>query len=306
MNDEMAEVVKRLDGVGAKWLESVRISPITSVPKVLYHYTNSVGISGMLKESKIWLSDSRFVNDKTEGSHFIDLSIATVSELIKSTDSKTKKRYYESIIYFIETLDQYDSYIFSLSVRKDDLSQWRGYANEGKGFTIGFNGMELHGRSEAIDSDINFNRVEYRIDRQTETIKGTVAQLWEQFVKECSVIGADDHDELAVEAARTVSWVLDNQSIFSKHHSFEGEDEWRLVMYRKPRVDSIRVRATGSSLTPYVEVEPMGPNTKLPITEVGIGPGFESRYMVDAVESLCRHAGYSPTIYSAETPYRRN
>ncbi|MES3044662.1 DUF2971 domain-containing protein [Sphingomonas faeni] len=306
MNSKMDEVVERFDNVGRKWLESAVTSPITAVPKILYHYTNSEGLSGMLKESKIWLSDSRFVNDKTESSHFIDLSIDIISKLIKDTDDESKKHYYDAIVYYLQEAEQYNSYIFSLSFRKDDLSQWRGYANDGKGFTLGFDGIALHGRSEAADGDINFNKVEYRIDKQAEIIDGTVAQLWEQFLKERSGFNDNEHDDLAAEAARSVAWVLDNQSIFSKHHSFNGEDEWRLVIYGKPKAESIRVRATGSSLTPYLEVEPMGPSTKLPIKEVGIGPGFESRYMVDAVDSLCRHTGYAPTIYSAETPYRRN
>jgi hypothetical protein len=308
MTDAEKEVIiERLDVIGRKWLDSVKGSQIGSVPKTLYHYTNSAGLFGMLKEGRIWLTDSRFLNDKTEGLHFVSLVKGMVAKLLSGEKDGVLVSFYESILERIDSLDTYNAYIFSLSTRRDDLSQWRGYANEGSGFTIGFSGMDLHGRADDKDTPLNFAKVVYELDAQSDIIANTLTQLREQLVKELANLSDDaEKASIADEAARTFAWIVDNQSIFFKHHSFSSEGEWRLVIYRRAKSSTVLVRPSGSSLVPYIEIEPMGPSTKLPVTELGIGPGFESLHIGDAVEALCRHTGYTPLVYSAETPYRRN
>jgi hypothetical protein len=85
-----------------------------------------------------------------------------------------------------------------------------------------------------------------------------------------------------------------------------AEREWRIssnVYEDDP--DKILVRSRGSSLIPYIEIDLRNESGKIPLTEIGIGPGFSNSYTRQAVEDLCLLYGYSPQIYDAATPYKR-
>jgi hypothetical protein len=74
--------------------------------------------------------------------------------------------------------------------------------------------------------------------------------------------------------------------------------------YDIDKMKNAKIRVRGMQIIPYTEID-LKIENKMPITSIGVGPGFlgeEDRY---AVRMLCKQFGYDPEIYSAETPYRR-
>ena len=57
---------------------------------------------------------------------------------------------------------------------------------------------------------------------------------------------------------------------------------------------------------PYMEMtaEELCGNDRLPIKEIGIGPGFAGKDQLPAVRALCKQYGYDPEVYLASAPYR--
>ena len=300
------EVIDRFDAIGQRWIDDVTTVKPSDVPNTLYHYTNAAGLHGMLSNNAVWLTDSRFLNDKTEGSHYIDLAKGLVLDRKSKTRAKAAGLFYDGIIERLPGLSgNFDAYIFSLSDKEDDLSQWRGYAAEGSGFTVGFSGPDIHNHATEDQPYYHFGKIEYDHDRQLYIIGSILDELEKQLVKE---LARSDHpglEEVAKEAAKTYVWTLDNRSAFSKHRSFSGEGEWRMVIYKDAKSTGTLVRTSSLGLVPYLSVEPAGAKTKLPITRIGIGPGFADSQVSIAVEALCLQTGYEPKYYFADTPYRR-
>jgi hypothetical protein len=302
----MREAIERLDLIGQKWIDDIATIPLAALPPTLYHYTDSAGLHGMLLNGKIWLTQSYFLNDSTEGSHFVEQGVNFIRDRKNKNRKSAFDKFYEIVLEKLpEAWDRTESYIFSLSERRDDLSQWRGYAREGSGFTIGFDGASLRRSSRGRDLLFHFAKIEYSHDRQVEIVRRIVEEIEQQIDAEIAADPGIDQDELHREAARTCVWALDNRSAFAKHRSFSGEAEWRLVIYKELNSDGILVRPSGAGLVPYVQTEPTDAKGKLPIIEIGVGPGFVNSKISTAVEALCRQGGHSPNIYYADTPFRR-
>jgi len=200
-----------------------------------------------------------------------------------------------------------DAYIFSMSEDPDDLSQWRGYARDGQGFTVGFCGHDIFVASEPDEAPFGFVQVEYDEERQLEPFRGSLAEL-EACLRRGAATPNADLARLTEGAASWFGWIVANLSSKNKHKSFHGEREWRVVskVYQGTDDPNVRVRASGARLVRYLELPlGIGGDGKLPIKKIGIGPGFPESEERHAVEALCKETKYHVDIYSADTPYRR-
>lgn len=278
------------------------------VPPTLYHYTDAAGLLGILTSGTIWLTDHRFLNDKSELEH----TRSTVRELIDiketaSSDPLLQRLYNEIRVYGrIET--PHDIHLFSLSEEHDDLSQWRGYARDGLGFTIGFCGPSLRKIAEPKDAEFSISKVEYDHDKQKALLERALGEFESLLLKKGGQPNAK-LTQIIDDAAHCFDWLVDIRAVANKHSSFELEREWRLVsMVRKDDTDKdVKVRASGLRLVRYIDMSPRAPTElKLPIKRIGIGPGFVGGEVVNAVRALCRQTDYDHVdIYPADTPYRR-
>ncbi|WP_100469104.1 DUF2971 domain-containing protein [Mycobacteroides abscessus] len=148
-----------------------------ATPKVLYHYTDAGGFTGIVGSGKIWATDIRFLNDPRE------LKYAWEELLVALEEAKALKpeysEAYDATSQAISLIDATDPdaiedriFSTSFSANGDELGQWRSYANDGKGFALGF------------DRDsIQVLKVPYfhqRIDGQLAQMKATVSETNKQ------------------------------------------------------------------------------------------------------------------------------
>src|SRR5437762_1595309 len=110
-------------------------------PAVLYHYTDSAGLFGLVTSGNLRLGDARFLNDSTEFVHGINIAREVVTEALKETDGEKileRTRHYLSPEFVFRQL-----YVFSLSETAESISQWQRYGADGYGYCIGFNRKRL-------------------------------------------------------------------------------------------------------------------------------------------------------------------
>lgn len=108
--------------------------------ETLYHYCSSESFHKIIQSKSIRLSSLLLSNDSREGNEVIKLfKVFFTSNEYNESDT-------EKIFVMLEFLRRYFHGIgFCLSEKGDLLSQWRGYADDGMGFSIGF-------RTDAIES----------------------------------------------------------------------------------------------------------------------------------------------------------
>ena len=110
---------------------------------LLYHYTDEKGLLGILQSDCLWATHYRFLNDATERQGALDFFVAI--DQMYSKEQDTSPSYWGALRASLEKLAQLaDPYLVSFSEEGevsefpgDRLSQWRGYALNRQGFSLG-------------------------------------------------------------------------------------------------------------------------------------------------------------------------
>lgn len=114
-------------------------------PPILYHYTNDVGLRGILESGKLWMTDILSLNDPSELSHGLSHAVTILSGKAGSgpPESKLFAADFEEMIRLGKVQKSGDYFICSFSSAGDDLGQWRAYADNGRGYVLGFDANAL-------------------------------------------------------------------------------------------------------------------------------------------------------------------
>lgn len=119
-----------------------------------YHYCSVSTFYNMIKNQSIWLSDVSKSNDSQELKWFLTEAEVVLHKIWDSlilerkqagyTDDPVEiQNLYSSIVQALHT-ESVKCWAFCLSEKRDDLGQWRGYADDGKGLSVGFNQVPFH------------------------------------------------------------------------------------------------------------------------------------------------------------------
>ena len=213
----------------------------------LYHYCGNDAFLSILKSKCVRLSDLSMSNDYMEGKWIRDRVLERLPEHNIGCAAKN---------FIEENITKYTTIIggvgFCLSEEGDLLSQWRGYADDGSGVSIGFNKNRLGG----LGFGTELCKVQYNTESQLSIadslIGGVKDALPEDFSGSDNGIYAHDAND---EIFRYI-----NHLYRMKNPSFYEEKEWRLLRAVAANPDCsnelhfMDFKAKGGGIAPYVDV----------------------------------------------------
>jgi len=280
------------------------------MPKTLYHYCSLETLLTILKSKTIRLSDLRKMQDSCERSWVW----RRMEPLLKDAYSKldaldTPERSLKALEHITEYWESwllpggaYSEYALCLSEKRDLLSQWRGFADDGHGVSIGYNvGVLrlLEGKKCFSLKSIDYSFDELKIKEKVEQL---LKYLQTDFL-------------LTREDALEVDGMLDLMAVanymFVKNPAFIEEAEWRLVFqpnyakdnereksftYKEFGIKSLQHRATRDKIVGYHDIDVSGYLDSL-ISSITVGPKCRATY-IDIME-MTYALGYSGIEYFA-------
>lgn len=208
------------------------------MPKLLYHYCSLSTFHSIVNNHSIWLSDIGKSNDslelkwiKGQCRYYI---LKAWTEYVKAVfengnSSKIDFESFENLQNQLDDLYTFETekcWAFCLSGKKDDLGQWRGYADDGYGISIGFKSLFFKNLSEKAKcnygdtSTVTFDHIAYK-----------EKDIIELFYDVCglSLIVPQMNSSEVLAILRKAVFASLALSPFYKNHKFEEEKEWRLV-----------------------------------------------------------------------------
>jgi hypothetical protein len=249
----------------------------------LYHYTNAEGLRGIFESKQIWFTDYRHLNDPSEFLHGLEFARDIAGQLKESADSRAKFFLDQFITRFrSETFDKgFEFYIASFSRKRNDLGQWRAYADNGQGFAIGFAPplFEILQNLPADKPPDFVSAVKY-----TRTLD--VSALYTPPIRKAT--------ELFLSAAMTNADLIENEAIgitffdeminrlisaliltavTTKHSAYDHEEEVRLVIADSATklLPFVKTRLRGSEMIPYIP-QPWPVQEPGNVVEIVVGP----------------------------------
>jgi len=250
------------------------------LPHTLYHYCNCEAFQGIISSKTLRLSNVFESNDYLERKH-ID---TTVEDQIDRLALEYPR---EHVIKFKKiTIQHYKSnriepaYCIAFSEAADLLSQWRGYADDGRGFAIGFAPIYFNldqmvpFPNTAPDKAIGIFDIIYETSTITKRIREVLRLSWEHYKKDMYA----DNSTAMLNCARELILLAS----CTKNIGFSEEIEWR-IMYT-PLISYNGEVSTGKFpeikfclknpglISSYFELPFIEEKNITPINEVIIGP----------------------------------
>ena len=208
---------------------------------LVYHYCSGDAFLSIIENNAIRMSDITMSNDSLEIGWIIHHIRKEFDLLYNKSSVELKSRrnclydFLEKFIdyYFVNTSNATEVgfvfYVACFSGGRDKLSQWRGYADDGKGFSLGFdtNMLSRMKTSQLKYYTVNYDRVTYSEHEQVAKVDEILCDLFCQL------------DELNNQwnyegVAKTFKEAFDRlhtEAVYMKNPFFEEEKEWRLVKY---------------------------------------------------------------------------
>jgi hypothetical protein len=105
----------------------------------LYHYTDSNGLEGIVKNQQIWFTHYQHLNDPTEVAYGMEVASRLINAIGGKYTTLTKVFCDMAIEFFAhpKIKETFGVFIGCFSRKPDDLDQWRDYGDDGRGFALG-------------------------------------------------------------------------------------------------------------------------------------------------------------------------
>jgi Protein of unknown function (DUF2971) len=196
----------------------------------IYHYTSTEAALAILKGGCIWLSDFEKTNDSSE---FIFARDEFMKHLRLVRGNFGLKFVLASAIgsmnHFTKML------IGSFTTERDDLAQWRTYAENGKGCVLGFNAQWIERYC-----GISMRRVVYETSSLNDFASIGLGILEDEF-------SANPHN---VEEVRQLAMHVAADLFAFKHPSFSSENEIRIsrIVLRKTKASEMYHESVGNTI----------------------------------------------------------
>lgn len=306
--------------------------------EILYHYTDAVGLLGILTPivmPEIWqgemsarasltlhAADVRYLNDREEltfgGTILAELLRKRAADALLPAETVTGMQALAEEIEGGKLTIDWGTHRSPIAVHAacfcedgDLLSQWRGYGANGGGYAIGFRKKVLESFTVRFQSTLAgvmpmLVKIAYGEAAATSGL--------EAFVNDVAVGTSNFRNGGPSDFLRQLSLHVIAKT---KHGAFSAESEWRLLSDTSG-YDFTEFRPGRTGLVPYVEfcVNPKGLDsaTRNPkpgemerpaIARLVVGPGPDQPLRVAAVERLLLKHGHNPDVVTVSAvPYR--
>jgi hypothetical protein len=290
-------------------------------PRVLYHYCSSDAFVSIVTKRAIRLSSLSLSNDSREGRLVGETVVRLAERDGLGTQSgwgslgiKTDVNRLRDSLSFLERI--FDGLGFCLSEQGDVLSQWRGYADDARGVSIGFNRPYLEKLSAsslgAFGQGFTLHRVVYDPATHEAQVEPTYKELrnlidagaYKNPGKRTLLDGRSD-EEVAADDTKikdaNAALLVKLLGLYPMLHelkskAFEEEKEWRLVsVYLTGASGSVthpelEYRARGATVVPYRDYVLNEIADHPAITEIVLGPRHATP--PDIIRAMLKQLGF--------------
>ena len=273
----------------------------TTLPELLFHYTTSSGMRGIVDSSRLWATNYRFLNDTSEVGYGAGLFEALVRERLVGLENDVLSEFLTRTLRTANSFDgMVDCYIACFCERDDLLNQWRSYAGSGGGYALGLRAKEIGRRWGQLErtQDFVLRKVIYDVNVQTRLLSEVIDKTMSALATDTDAVSVADANNLIARCCQFVRAEVSDYLVSFKHPAFAVEEEWRIChVISSVEEEHVSFRDGQFGLTPYVclDVSPMAGvhHNKLPLARITHGPVPNPDNVRFALNKLLRAKEYS-------------
>ena len=261
-------------------------------PETIYHYTTQKGILGIIPDRCMWATQAHFLNDKNEVFLTFKLLERELRRMVAESRSPEHRSLLNEIRHNLSNVDQTHICTVSFCESGDLLSQWRGYAAQGKGYALGFDLPKL----SDIAKQQNFVvwPCVYNPTLQLELVKYLIDCWIEKFSEKML-----NHEKMLEE----INVSICKLAPIIKDESFIEEQEWRLVSSATGFEKNMAFREGEFSLIPYLNLRDN--DSKDCFKKIVVGPSPHTDLAINSLKMFLKQNKLSNVeVVTSRIPFR--
>lgn len=240
----------------------------------------------------IWATSSKFLNDSEEFDRGRSVLKSAILDLREG-------RIRDAMLSALEDSHPLEVYVACFSAVDDDLSQWRGYGDNGSGVCLGFDLETVISGLDGVGFWVIYGRQGDDYFQQ-DVAEGIVGYLYGTFSTHYYLRDASEavFDEFRLQLTE----IWPTLCLAFKHSAFAAEQEFRVV-YSQAIGRHISPSFRAPVMTPFVKLE-MRDSRPIPLTSVRLGPGVSTEANLRSVRlALDRCSLPSINVEPSGIPY---
>lgn len=304
----IATLDTELKAIGTVHPQALEAEP---TPDRIYHYTDDNGLRGIIEHGTLWCTDVAYLNDPSEIKYGVSIAADTLAARASGA-SLAVQLFSRDFRRYETNAEGVPAFVCSFSTKGNDLEQWRGYANNGRGYAIGFDGKVLETAFTRKAGQPIPEHMTFPVCYDEGKLRDIYSQL---IVKTMPLVLAPADmglSDAVVEAYRhelgiRLALQVFRTALFFKHPAYRNEQEYRFMQLhpidRSP--PAVKFRSRPDMLLRYQEIhwKSIAPDA---LKEIVIGPGLEPKIGARFVEDCLR--AYFPAaqihVRLSGIPYR--
>lgn len=257
----------------------------------VHHYCSPSVFLSLIKNKELWLTSLAHSNDREEGTWMLDHWL----DKFDRDDAKQRHLRTGAKLTVGVVLRQYVALGTCFSEERDLLSQWRGYAHDGAGFSVTFDKGKLDRLCSDFEggSTLKLSKVSYGY-QDHEQVTAIVKSLHQAFgndaAKYVEATNGYGHMSLSFTPEKTQLQKNAARDLFTvKNGAFKEEREWRLFLFSSlSDITNIEFRESADLISPFVRLKippdvivgvTLGPSNRTP------SPMIEAALDANGIES---------------------
>jgi Protein of unknown function (DUF2971) len=290
------------------------------LPETLYHYTDAVGLKGIIESGVIRATHISFMNDASEYLHAVSLLREAIAEIRATENDPLRTSLLNEIndpVALTRPQDVGPYFVACFSAKENSLNQWRAYGRGEGGFSIGFDPMKLDQRILKLNGMLS--PVNYDLSEQSNLVRELLRWGLSEYQRVAPSVPVDQRDKHRRDWAHMFLWRAAAAAPIIKNPAFAEEGEWRLIHLPLFKED-IRFIPRQTGLSPFTELRLGEPQTgsterlarlgrelpdRLPIKKMWSGPGRATDTSLLAGRTLLEQMNYDGvSLEASKIPYR--
>lgn len=268
--------------------------------RLLWHYTDTQGLEGIIRNRTIRLSHPGFLNDPSELQYANSVYDEMLDRLASGQDGLAQKLVSGYQDYRKDN-DFHVPFVASFCRDYDNLELWRQYGDDGRGFSLGFRMEELRkvvarqAHQMDIPGGIYVYRVLYHRDEQDNLTDKILRFCLCEFQK---IHEAGENSNVVIHEVYTpLHTALDFFTPFFKHPCYANEQENRLVLqgYRTD-LRKTKFLARRGYFKPYIDLKIEQDGT-FPLDTIVVGPATPKPRCERSLQMFLNNHGLGRAIH---------
>jgi len=313
LNPKLTELLENYKQVSQTILtgltEKIKVS---EDPKEIFHYTNNDGLRGILESGNLRLTSIFNLNDPSEIRHGFSNAIYILKKMAE-TGSIAQQYFADRFERIYEENIERTGHFFvtSCSMSKDELGQWRAYADDGRGYVLEFDVDILNSLFDEVHKTAPGSHGMFQMRYEEDEIKAlhmafvtNMFHLIDEAIEE--VHPKDQFEKFATHLSVQLAMNILEASLYFKHKAYQMESEYRYLQMFDVLKDppSVQFRQRKNELIKYRTFK-WWDGERIALKRVILGPALDYERGKRFVRE-CLNAFKIPIvpIDKSEIPYR--